>query len=151
MIILCCIFIALWHFIKATESLNHSAVFFYFVSADFRRETPHDAVVLHPKNVGKTLDTLPEKRYSQTDCSSRCDCFYLSPKSKFCQTSVMLCSVIGTSSLRRAAQLKKRFPHLEFKDIVSFKRHVICHDIVIVEIRMRRNGPSRLFCAQRPE
>lgn len=31
-----------------------------------------------------------------------------------------LCSVIGTSSLRRAAQLKKRFPHLEFKDIVSF-------------------------------
>lgn len=33
---------------------------------------------------------------------------------------VCLCSVIGTSSLRRAAQLKKRFPHLEFKDIVSF-------------------------------
>lgn len=31
-------------------------------------------------------------------------------------------SVIGTSSLRRAAQLKKRFPHLEFKDIVSLKR-----------------------------
>lgn len=29
-------------------------------------------------------------------------------------------SIIGTSSLRRAAQLKKRFPHLEFKDIVSF-------------------------------
>uniref|UniRef100_A0A672QLQ3 hydroxymethylbilane synthase n=1 Tax=Sinocyclocheilus grahami TaxID=75366 RepID=A0A672QLQ3_SINGR len=25
--------------------------------------------------------------------------------------------VVGTSSLRRAAQLKKRFPHLEFKDI----------------------------------
>ncbi|KAG8002269.1 Porphobilinogen deaminase [Nibea albiflora] len=51
------------------------------------RESPHDAVVLHPKNVGKTLDTLPEN------------------------------SVIGTSSLRRAAQLKKRFPHLDFKDI----------------------------------
>lgn len=30
------------------------------------------------------------------------------------------CSVIGTSSLRRAAQLKKKFPHLEFRDIVSF-------------------------------
>lgn len=29
-------------------------------------------------------------------------------------------SVIGTSSLRRAAQLKKKFPHLEFRDIVSF-------------------------------
>uniref|UniRef100_A0A9J8C2I3 Porphobilinogen deaminase n=1 Tax=Cyprinus carpio carpio TaxID=630221 RepID=A0A9J8C2I3_CYPCA len=26
-------------------------------------------------------------------------------------------NVVGTSSLRRAAQLKKRFPHLEFKDI----------------------------------
>ncbi|TSL04355.1 Porphobilinogen deaminase [Bagarius yarrelli] len=26
-------------------------------------------------------------------------------------------NIIGTSSLRRAAQLKKRFPHLEFKDI----------------------------------
>lgn len=32
----------------------------------------------------------------------------------------VLCSVVGTSSLRRAAQLKKRFPHLHFKDIVSF-------------------------------
>ncbi len=31
----------------------------------FRRENPHDAVVLHPKNMGKTLDTLPENRYSQ--------------------------------------------------------------------------------------
>ncbi|KAF3847196.1 hypothetical protein F7725_020224 [Dissostichus mawsoni] len=51
------------------------------------RENPHDAVVLHPKHVGKTLGTLPDS------------------------------SVIGTSSLRRAAQLKKRFPHLEFKDI----------------------------------
>lgn len=29
--------------------------------------------------------------------------------------------MIGTSSLRRAAQLKKRFPHLDFKDIVSFR------------------------------
>ncbi|XP_056296747.1 porphobilinogen deaminase-like [Pseudoliparis swirei] len=51
------------------------------------RENPHDAVVLHPKHVGKTLETLPEN------------------------------SVIGTSSLRRAAQLKKRFSHLAFKDI----------------------------------
>ncbi|XP_054147447.1 porphobilinogen deaminase isoform X2 [Melozone crissalis] len=28
-----------------------------------------------------------------------------------------VCNVIGTSSLRRAAQLKKKFPHLEFRDI----------------------------------
>ncbi|XP_046891186.1 hydroxymethylbilane synthase, b isoform X2 [Hypomesus transpacificus] len=59
----------------------------FTIGAVLRREDPHDAVVLHPKNAGKSLDALPNK------------------------------SVIGTSSLRRAAQLKKRFPHLEFKDI----------------------------------
>lgn len=59
----------------------------FTIAAVCKRENPQDAVVLHPRNVGKTLDTLPEK------------------------------SVIGTSSLRRAAQLKKRFPHLEFRDI----------------------------------
>uniref|UniRef100_A0A8D0R955 hydroxymethylbilane synthase n=1 Tax=Sus scrofa TaxID=9823 RepID=A0A8D0R955_PIG len=51
------------------------------------RECPYDAVVFHPKFVGKTLETLPEK------------------------------SVVGTSSLRRAAQLQRKFPHLEFKSI----------------------------------
>ncbi|PNI65920.1 HMBS isoform 16, partial [Pan troglodytes] len=51
------------------------------------RENPHDAVVFHPKFVGKTLETLPEK------------------------------SVVGTSSLRRAAQLQRKFPHLEFRSI----------------------------------
>lgn len=59
----------------------------FTIGAVLKRENPHDAVVLHPKHKGKTLETLPEN------------------------------SVIGTSSLRRAAQLKKRFPHLEFKDI----------------------------------
>ncbi|XP_038159081.1 porphobilinogen deaminase-like isoform X3 [Cyprinodon tularosa] len=59
----------------------------FTIGAVLKRENPHDAVVLHPNHAGKTLDSLPEK------------------------------SVIGTSSLRRAAQLKKRFPHLEFKDI----------------------------------
>ena len=29
-------------------------------------------------------------------------------------------SVIGTSSVRRVAQLKRKFPHLVFKDVVSF-------------------------------
>ncbi|PNJ75595.1 HMBS isoform 16, partial [Pongo abelii] len=51
------------------------------------RENPHDAVVFHPKFAGKTLETLPEK------------------------------SVVGTSSLRRAAQLQRKFPHLEFRSI----------------------------------
>lgn len=59
----------------------------FTIGAVLKRENPHDAVVLHPKNKGKSLDALVNK------------------------------SVIGTSSLRRAAQLKKRFPHLEFKDI----------------------------------
>ncbi|XP_061923824.1 porphobilinogen deaminase-like isoform X1 [Entelurus aequoreus] len=59
----------------------------FTIAAVLKRENPHDAVVLHPKNVGKSLETLSEN------------------------------SVIGTSSLRRAAQLKKKFPHLEFKDI----------------------------------
>ncbi|CAG6007605.1 unnamed protein product [Menidia menidia] len=59
----------------------------FTIGAVLKRENPHDAVVLHPSHAGKTLDSLPEN------------------------------SVIGTSSLRRAAQLKKRFPHLLFKDI----------------------------------
>ncbi|KAK7883164.1 hypothetical protein WMY93_029338 [Mugilogobius chulae] len=59
----------------------------FTIGAVLKRENPFDAVVLHPKHANKTLDTLPEK------------------------------SVIGTSSLRRAAQLKRRFSHLVFKDI----------------------------------
>ncbi|PNI65918.1 HMBS isoform 11 [Pan troglodytes] len=59
----------------------------FTIGAICKRENPHDAVVFHPKFVGKTLETLPEK------------------------------SVVGTSSLRRAAQLQRKFPHLEFRSI----------------------------------
>ncbi|XP_067607380.1 porphobilinogen deaminase isoform X6 [Pseudorca crassidens] len=59
----------------------------FTIGAICKRESPYDAVVFHPKFVGKTLETLPEK------------------------------SVVGTSSLRRAAQLQRKFPHLEFKSI----------------------------------
>ncbi|XP_013366529.1 PREDICTED: porphobilinogen deaminase isoform X4 [Chinchilla lanigera] len=59
----------------------------FTIGAICKRESPYDAVVFHPKFVGKTLETLPEK------------------------------SVVGTSSLRRAAQLQRKFPHLEFKNI----------------------------------
>ncbi|XP_030633196.1 hydroxymethylbilane synthase, b isoform X1 [Chanos chanos] len=59
----------------------------FTIGAVLKRENPFDAVVLHPRHRGKCLETLPDK------------------------------SIVGTSSLRRAAQLKKRFPHLEFKDI----------------------------------
>ncbi|XP_044312302.1 porphobilinogen deaminase isoform X2 [Varanus komodoensis] len=59
----------------------------FTIGAVCKRENPHDAVVFHPRHAGKTLSSLPEK------------------------------SVIGTSSLRRAAQLKRLFPQLEFRDI----------------------------------
>nr|XP_056716808.1 LOW QUALITY PROTEIN: porphobilinogen deaminase [Euleptes europaea] len=59
----------------------------FTVGAICKRENPHDAVVFHPKHSGKTLSSLPDK------------------------------SVVGTSSLRRAAQLKRKFPQLEFRDI----------------------------------
>ncbi|MEQ8385449.1 MAG: hydroxymethylbilane synthase [Coleofasciculus sp. A1-SPW-01] len=51
------------------------------------RENPADALVVHAKHQGKQLDTLPEG------------------------------AVIGTSSLRRLAQLRYHFPHFTFKDI----------------------------------
>ncbi|MEO1622267.1 MAG: hydroxymethylbilane synthase [Cyanobacteria bacterium J06632_3] len=51
------------------------------------REDPADALVVHEKHKDKKLDTLPEG------------------------------AVIGTSSLRRLAQLRHHFPHFQFKDI----------------------------------
>ena len=52
-----------------------------------KRVNPADALVVHQKHQDKQLDTLPEG------------------------------AIIGTSSLRRLAQLRHHFPHLEFKDI----------------------------------
>ncbi|HEY9666626.1 MAG TPA: hydroxymethylbilane synthase [Coleofasciculaceae cyanobacterium] len=51
------------------------------------RENPADALVVHEKHKDKQIDTLPEG------------------------------AVIGTSSLRRLAQLRHHFPHLTFKDV----------------------------------
>ncbi len=51
------------------------------------REDPADALVLHEKHHGKQLGTLPDG------------------------------AVIGTSSLRRLAQLRHHYPHLAFKDV----------------------------------
>ena len=51
------------------------------------RENPADAVVLHEKYKGEKLETLPPG------------------------------VVIGTSSLRRLAQLRHQFPHFTFKDV----------------------------------
>lgn len=51
------------------------------------RENPADALVVHEKHKDKQLDTLPEG------------------------------AVIGTSSLRRLAQLRHHYPHFVFKDV----------------------------------
>lgn len=51
------------------------------------RENPADALVVHERHKDKQLDTLPEG------------------------------AVIGTSSLRRLAQLRHYYPHFEFKDV----------------------------------
>lgn len=51
------------------------------------RENPADAIVLHANHKDKQLATLPEG------------------------------AVIGTSSLRRLAQLRHHYPHLQFKDV----------------------------------
>lgn len=51
------------------------------------REDPADALVVHAKHQDKQIDTLPPG------------------------------AIVGTSSLRRLAQLRHHFPHLEFKDI----------------------------------
>ena len=51
------------------------------------RENPADALVVHDRHKGKQLDSLPEG------------------------------AVIGTSSLRRLAQLRHHYPHLSFKDV----------------------------------
>jgi hydroxymethylbilane synthase len=51
------------------------------------REDPADALVVHEKHGDRTLATLPEG------------------------------AVVGTSSLRRLAQLRHHFPHLSFRDV----------------------------------
>ena len=58
-----------------------------FLGCVTERENPADALVVHEKHKDKQLDTLPEG------------------------------AVIGTSSLRRLAQLRYHFPHFTFKDI----------------------------------
>lgn len=57
------------------------------IGAVLERESPKDALVLNEKHKGKTLETLPNG------------------------------SIIGTSSLRRAAQLQRNYPHLVVNDI----------------------------------
>ena len=57
------------------------------ISVIYKRDNPTDALVLHPKHKGLTIETLPSG------------------------------SVVGTSSLRRTAQLKRNFPGLKFESV----------------------------------
>ncbi|MGJ5672982.1 MAG: hydroxymethylbilane synthase [Nostochopsis sp.] len=57
------------------------------LAAITERENPADALVVHEKHKDKQIDTLPER------------------------------AMIGTSSLRRLAQLRHKFPHFTFKDV----------------------------------
>lgn len=72
-----------------------------FLGAIMERENPNDALVLNPRSQGLTLRTLPKG------------------------------SVIGTSSLRRVAQLKRAYPHLTFTDVVSQERERKMNSVVI--------------------
>lgn len=57
------------------------------ITVIYKRDNPTDAVVLHPQHKGLRMETLPEG------------------------------SVVGTSSLRRVAQLKRNFPGLRFESV----------------------------------
>lgn len=57
------------------------------IGAVLKRDNPHDAVVMHPTHHGKKLSDLPQG------------------------------SVIGTSALRRAAQLQRKYPHFKIENI----------------------------------
>lgn len=57
------------------------------IAAINERDNPTDALVLHPRHRGLQIETLPEG------------------------------SVVGTSSLRRVAQLKRNFPTLQFQSV----------------------------------
>jgi len=60
------------------------------IGAILEREDPRDCVIFNSRHEKYTLDTLPPN------------------------------SVLGTSSLRRVAQLKKKYPDLQFETIVYF-------------------------------
>lgn len=55
------------HYLGQKNSLRHFAVRTEQVSISiffslFRRDSPYDAVVMHPSNAGKKLEDLPEGR-----------------------------------------------------------------------------------------
>jgi hydroxymethylbilane synthase len=69
------------------------------LGAVFKREDPRDALVLKPSSLPS--NTSPSEPLTAHTILS----------------SLPAGSIIGTSSLRRAAQLRRKFPHLDFKDV----------------------------------
>ena len=65
------------------------------LGAVFKREDPRDALVL------KASATLPHRPFTAHDIIS----------------GMPAGAIIGTSSLRRAAQLRRKYPYLEFRDV----------------------------------
>jgi hydroxymethylbilane synthase len=68
------------------------------IGAMLEREDPRDAVVMSIKHTGKTLEDLPDQ------------------------------SVVGTSSVRRSAQLRRKYPNLIFQDVVN---NVPSHSLIL--------------------
>ncbi len=76
------------------------------IAAMLKRENPNDALV-----VKKSLLKKMESDSSEDDDGVSVSCLAdLKPG-----------SVVGTSSVRRVAQIKRKFPHILFQDVV--KKH----------------------------
>ncbi|XP_071484156.1 porphobilinogen deaminase-like [Diadema antillarum] len=84
------------------------------IGAISEREDPHDALVLHKKHTGVSIETLPEG------------------------------SVIGTSSVRRVAQLKRKFPHLVFKRCCILSLHRLLRAVEAIKIQYAKD--SQILC-----
>jgi len=94
------------------------------ISCICRREDPSDAVVMHPKYHTHTLDTLPQG------------------------------SIVGTSSLRRIAQLQQKYSHLKFESIrgnLNTRLRKLDEDDKFTAIILATAGLTRLNFAHRIE
>lgn len=95
-----------------------------------------------PNNQGRSVVFMVMEFNSKSTFCHRCHvltaiCSYVTKAVRNILKPFFFPSVIGTSSLRRAAQLKKRFPQLEFENIVScpFLSFCVCGCLYIINGR----------------
>ena len=88
------------------------------IAAILEREDPRDALAVHPKHAGKKIHELPEG------------------------------SIIGTSSVRRTAQLARAFPGLRFADVVRNLLSVVRLDAVANRLREEMSEPVLVSSTQ---